>query len=72
MKHTITIKNTKATDVHVSVFDQLPKSNDGQIKVRLLKPTITVRCPLSFRQEISNSFMFADPPGLGFLFFLWG
>lgn len=41
VKHRITIKNTKATDVHVSVFDQLPKSNDGQIKVRLLKPTIT-------------------------------
>lgn len=41
VKHTITIKNTKATDVHVSVFDQLPKSNDGQIKVRLLKPAIT-------------------------------
>jgi hypothetical protein len=50
VKHTITIKNTKATDVHVSVFDQLPKSNDGQIKVRLLKPTITVRCPSPFRR----------------------
>ena len=58
VKHTITIKNTKATDVHVSVFDQLPKSNDGQIKVRLLKPTITVRCPLfprSWTELLTNN-----------------
>lgn len=41
IKHTITLKNTKTTDVHVSIFDQLPKSNDSQIKVRLLKPAIT-------------------------------
>jgi hypothetical protein len=45
VKHLITIKNTKATDVHVAVFDQLPKSNDGQIKVRLLKPVLSVRSP---------------------------
>jgi len=40
MKYKITVKNNKATDVRVVVFDQLPKSNDGQIKVKLLKPVI--------------------------------
>jgi uncharacterized protein (TIGR02231 family) len=40
MKHAITIKNTKSEKITVTVFDQLPKSNDSQIKVKLLKPTI--------------------------------
>jgi len=40
-KHSITIKNGKSQDISVVIFDQLPKSNDAQIKVRLLKPTIT-------------------------------
>jgi len=37
-KHTITIKNTKSKNITVVVFDQLPKSNDGAIKVKLIKP----------------------------------
>jgi len=40
MKHKITIKNTKATDVRVVVFDQFPKSTDDKIKIKLLKPAI--------------------------------
>jgi len=40
LKHLITIKNTKSKEVTVVVFDQLPKPNDAQIKVKLLKPTI--------------------------------
>jgi len=39
-KHTITVKNTKSKEISVTIFDQLPKSNDGQIKVRLLKPNV--------------------------------
>jgi len=39
-KHTITIKNTKSQDIDCVVFDQLPKSNDSQIKVKLLKPVV--------------------------------
>jgi len=39
-KHQITVKNTKSTDIKVVVYDQLPKSNDSQIKVKLLKPSI--------------------------------
>jgi hypothetical protein len=52
----ITVKNTKAVDVHIAVYDQLPKSNDGQIKVRLIKPTISVR-PLPLFLSVSVSFI---------------
>jgi len=40
VKYQLTIKNTKAKDVQLTIFDQLPKPNDSQIKVKLLKPTI--------------------------------
>jgi len=39
-KHVITVKNTKSKDISVTIFDQLPKSNDSQIKVKLLKPNL--------------------------------
>jgi len=39
-KHTITIKNTKSKNVTVVLFDQLPKSNDSSIKVKLIKPAV--------------------------------
>lgn len=33
------VKNTKTHDVVVNMFDQLPKSSDSKIKVRLIVPT---------------------------------
>jgi len=40
VKYQLTVKNTKSKDVQLTIFDQLPKPNDSQIKVKLLKPTI--------------------------------
>jgi len=40
IKYMITISNNKNTDVKLELFDNLPKSNDSTIKVRLLEPHI--------------------------------
>jgi hypothetical protein len=43
VKHLTTIKNTKSSEVHITMLEQLPLSNDKQIQVQLLKPTHRVR-----------------------------
>jgi len=37
-KYVTTIKNTKKSVIKIILFDQLPLSADGQIKVKLLEP----------------------------------
>jgi len=39
-KHTLTIKNTKPSQIEVSIFQQCPQSNDEKLKVTVIKPNL--------------------------------
>jgi uncharacterized protein (TIGR02231 family) len=38
--HKTVIRNTKSKPISISVFEQLPRSNDGSVKVKLVAPII--------------------------------
>jgi hypothetical protein len=42
IEHLTIIKNTKPIEVNIKVLDQLPKSNDEKIKVKLIDPDMNV------------------------------
>jgi len=39
-KHTMSFKNTKPKEIDISIFDQLPLSQEEKTKVKLVKPTL--------------------------------
>ena len=42
MTHIINLRNSKLKEIEIFVFDQLPKSTEEKVKVRLIKPVIKV------------------------------
>jgi len=38
--HDISVKNTKKADVEIAIFDQLPKSQESQIRVTVVRPKL--------------------------------
>jgi hypothetical protein len=39
------VKNTKPFPIELTVFEQLPKSTDGRLKVKLVAPVISEQTP---------------------------
>jgi len=56
IKYNITITNNKNKDIKLELFDNLPKSNDSSIKVKLLEPDLhpDARTPQSTSSKTPN------------------
>jgi len=50
IKYQITITNNKSNNIKVELFDNLPKSNESSVKVKLLEPEIPEARPSSTKE----------------------